>query len=147
MGPLPATPAQVAEWLPHRAPMLLVDSVVAADAASLTAQRTFRADEFFFQGHFPGEPILPGVILLEALAQAAALHTGLSKQLRAAQVAYRFSKVESVTWAAPVRPDQTVTLQVTKLREKLGFLQFTAVAKVADTVVCDANFTAKVMPR
>ena len=147
MGPLPTTPTQVAEWLPHRPPMLLVDAVLVADAASLTAQRTFRAEEFFFDGHFPGEPILPGVILLEALAQAAALHTGLTKQLRATQAAYRFSKVEHVTWAAPVLPGQTVTLQVTKLREKLGFIQFTAVAKVAETVVCDANFTAKVMPR
>jgi 3-hydroxyacyl-[acyl-carrier-protein] dehydratase len=147
MHPLPQTPAEVGDWIPHRAPMLLVDCVVAVEENSLSAQRTFRAEEFFFQGHFPDDPLLPGVILLEALAQAAALHTSLHKQLRADQVAYRFSKIEHVAWPAPVRPGQTVTLQVTKQREKLGFLQFTAVAKVGDVVVCDANFTAKVMPR
>lgn len=147
MHALPQNPDAVATWLPHRPPMLMVDAVLAADATTLTAKRTFQADEFFFQGHFPGEPILPGVILLEALAQAAALHTSLSKQLRAEQVAYRFSKIEHVAWPAPVLPGQTVTLQVTKQREKLGFLQFAAVAKVGETVVCDANFTAKVMTR
>jgi 3-hydroxyacyl-[acyl-carrier-protein] dehydratase len=147
MGPLPQTPAQVGEWIPHRAPMLLIDKVLSADANSLTASRLFRAEEFFFQGHFPDHPILPGVIVLEALAQTAALHTSLSKGLRATQVAYRFSKVAELVWQAPVLPGQEVTLTVIKQREKLGFLQFTATAKVAEVLVCEANFTAKVLPR
>jgi 3-hydroxyacyl-[acyl-carrier-protein] dehydratase len=147
MGPLPQTPTEVGEWIPHRAPMLLIDKVLSADASSLTASRLFRAEEFFFQGHFPDQPILPGVIVLEALAQTAALHTSLSKELRATQVAYRFSKVAELVWQAPVLPGQEVTLTVIKQREKLGFLQFTATAKVAEVLVCEANFTAKVLPR
>ncbi len=147
MQNLPTTPEAVAEWIPHRAPMLLIDRVHEADAERLTATRLFRADEFFFQGHFPGHPILPGVIILEAMAQAAALHTSLNKLLRADQVAYRFSKVNELSWQAPVEPDQTVILHVQKLREKMGFLQFSATAHVGETLVCEANFTAKVLPR
>lgn len=146
---LPQTPAQVGEWLPHRAPMLLVDKVLSADATSLVAERTFKGTEFFFQGHFPAPdgPILPGVIILEALAQAAALQTGLSKNLKSNQVSYRFSKAESVNWLAPVLPDTTLTLQVEKYREKMGFVQFSGTALSGGMVVCEAQFTAKVLPR
>lgn len=145
MGPLPQTPSEVGEWIPHRAPMLLIDKVLRADEGSLTASRLFRANDFFFQGHFPEQPILPGVIVLEALAQAAALHTSLQKNLPSSQVSYRFSKVENVTWPAPVAPGQTVELEVQKHREKMGFLQFTATARVGEVVVCEASFTAKVI--
>ena len=146
---LPRNPQEVGEWIPHRPPMLLVDAVVAADATTLTATRHFGADEVFFQGHFPlpEGPILPGVIVLEALAQAAALQTGLSKGLKAHQVGYRFSKAESVNWLAPVLPGVNLTLQIEKYREKLGFIQFSGAAMVAETVVCEAQFTAKVIAR
>ena len=147
--PLPRNPQEVGEWIPHRAPMLFVDAVLAADATTLTAIRRFGAEEVFFQGHFPPPdgPILPGVIILEAMAQAAALHTGLNKNLKANQAGYRFSKVESVNWLAPVLPGATLTINIEKYREKLGFIQFSGAAMVAETVVCEAQFTAKVLPR
>ncbi len=147
MPTLPKTPAAVMKWIPHRPPMLLVGGVQSCDAKGLVATRMFTADEVFFQGHFPDEPIVPGVIILEALAQAAALHTSLTKNLSAKEVAYRFSKASDVAWLAPVIPGQTVTLLVTKHREKLGFVLFEATAKVGATVVCKATLTAKVLTR
>ncbi len=146
---LPTTPQAVAAWLPHRAPMLLIDKVLEADNDHLVAERTFTAAEVFFQGHFPppDAPVLPGVILLEAMAQAAALHSALTKNYPNGAAIYRFSSAEQVVWSAPVLPGQTVQLRVKKLREKLGFFVFSGMAEVAGAVCCEAKFMAKVTPR
>jgi 3-hydroxyacyl-[acyl-carrier-protein] dehydratase len=145
---LPKTAQEVMHWLPHRPPMLLIDSVTRLEDDSLCAVRHFPASELFFQGHFPPPegPILPGVIVLEALAQAAALYTALSENLPNRRAQYRFSKVEDVVWSGPVLPGQTLDLSVEKLKKKLGFYQFAGQAQVrGGGVVCVAKFTAKVV--
>lgn len=147
--PLPANPTHVAEWLPHRAPMLLIDRVLRADEKMLVAERTFGADTVFFQGHFPppDAALLPGVVMLEGLAQAAALHTALTKNLPSGKASYRFTKADKVSWSAPVVPGQVVQFEVEKVKEKLGFLSFTGHASVGGVVCCTAQFMAKVIPQ
>lgn len=137
--------AGVEALIPHRAPMLLVDAVLAWDALTITTQRTFAEDEVFFQGHFPGNPILPGVVSLEAMAQTAALHTSLSKGLNAQTAGYLLVGVESVRWKAPVKPGQTVRYTAEKVREKLGVFSFKTRAMCGDALVAEAAFTAKLI--
>jgi 3-hydroxyacyl-[acyl-carrier-protein] dehydratase len=146
---LPTSPTEVAHWLPHRAPMLLIDRVLQADEKMLVAERTFGPETVFFQGHFPppDEALLPGVVMLEGLAQAAALHTALSKNLRSGKATYRFTKADKVSWSAPVVPGQVVQIEIEKVKEKLGFLSFTGRALVGGVVCCTAHFMAKVTPQ
>lgn len=145
----PTTPAEVEQWLPHRPPMLLVDKVLHIDENTLVAERTFGADTVFFQGHFPppDDAVLPGVIMLEGLVQAAALHTALTKKMPAGEASYRFTSAEKVTWKAPVLPGQTVRYEIEKMREKLGFFGYTGSARVENTICCTAQFMAKITPR
>lgn len=63
----------IEQAIPHRAPMLLIDEIVAQSATEISCRKTFRDDEFFFQGHYPGSPLVPGVILCEAAMQAGAI--------------------------------------------------------------------------
>jgi len=147
--PHPATPVAVRKWLPHRAPMLLIDKVLHADEKTLLAERTFGPETVFFQGHFPppDEALLPGVVMLEGLAQAAALHTALTKNLKSGKAAYRFTKADKISWSAPVVPGQTVQFEIEKLKEKMGFLTFSGRALVGGMVCCTAHFMAKVTPQ
>ena len=101
--------------LPHRDPFLFIDNAeIGADFTSVRTWYTFKADEYFFKGHFPGNPIVPGVILLECMAQAA----NVLLSHRAHRVVQSFLvKVDSARFNMPVRPNQTFTTDVRFARE------------------------------
>lgn len=102
--------------IPHRPPMLLVDAIVRQDEKSIRCTKSFRAEEFFFQGHYPGQPIVPGVILCEAAMQAGAiLLSGFLEGTEGVPVATR---LDAVKFKQIVRPGDTVELDVT-LNERL----------------------------
>ncbi len=118
--------------LPHRAPFIFVDEVCAVQAGeSAQCAKTFPADEPFFRGHFPGDPLVPGVILTEALAQTAGLAAGQPGR------GFRLSAIRSMKFFAPVRPGERIDLSARKVGAVGGLWQFETTAKVGATVVAE----------
>lgn len=120
--------------IPHRPPMLLVDEIVELEAHHIICRKTFRPDEYFFQGHYPGHPIVPGVILCECAMQAGAIL--LSKLIPSLSEGVPVAtRLNDVRLKKMIRPGDTVEMHVT-LRERLAnayFLQakVTCAGKVA----------------
>ena len=117
-------PDNVTDLIPHRPPFLFVDEIVSETADSLVAKRTFRADEFFYKGHYPEHPITPGVLLCEAVFQTGALL--MAKPAKAAGAAAGeqggvplLARVSDVKFRNPVFPGETVELSV-KIKEVMG---------------------------
>jgi UDP-3-O-[3-hydroxymyristoyl] N-acetylglucosamine deacetylase/3-hydroxyacyl-[acyl-carrier-protein] dehydratase len=111
---------EIMRLLPHRYPFLMVDRVVRIDGNKITALKNVTMNELYFQGHFPGHPIMPGVLQLEGIAQVAGIL--MLKQIEnQGKLAY-FMSAESVKWRNPVRPGDTLMIDVelTKARGKIG---------------------------
>ena len=111
---------QIMKVLPHRYPFLMLDKVTKIEGNKLTAVKNVSNNEAYFQGHFPNHPIMPGVLQLEAIAQAAGILT-LRQAESFGKLAY-FMSAESVRWRKPVRPGDTLVIEVelTKSRGKIG---------------------------
>jgi 3-hydroxyacyl-[acyl-carrier-protein] dehydratase len=131
--------------LPHREPMLMVDRVLTYDleAGTLVAEKDVRADEPHFKGHFPGAPIMPGVLTVEAMAQAAAVLVNLTQNKTSDEALFYFMSIESCRFRRPVYPGHVLTLHVTKQKRRGDVWVFAGVAKVGDDVVTEAEFIAK----
>jgi UDP-3-O-[3-hydroxymyristoyl] N-acetylglucosamine deacetylase/3-hydroxyacyl-[acyl-carrier-protein] dehydratase len=131
--------AQLMQILPHRYPFLMVDRVTKLDGNKITAIKNVSINEPYFQGHFPGHPIMPGVLQLEAMAQVAGLLM-LRRAENAGQLAY-FMAAEEVRWRKPVLPGDTLVIEVemTKMRAKIGKAK--GVCKVLGEVVSEAQVT------
>jgi len=103
--------AQIESAIPHRGPMLLVDEIVERSANQIRCRKTFRADEFFFQGHYPDYPLVPGVILCECAMQAGAIllaaHTTNEGRIPVA------TRLNDVRWKKMVRPGESIEMEVT----------------------------------
>jgi UDP-3-O-[3-hydroxymyristoyl] N-acetylglucosamine deacetylase/3-hydroxyacyl-[acyl-carrier-protein] dehydratase len=111
---------QVMKLIPHRYPFLMLDKVIKIDGNKVTAVKNVSINEPYFEGHFPGHPIMPGVLQLEAMAQAAGILT-LKQAENFGKLAY-FMSAENVKWRKPVRPGDTMIIEVemTKTRGKIG---------------------------
>jgi len=135
----------VTDLIPHRAPFLFVDEIVSEAADGLVARRTWRAEEFFYQGHYPGAPITPGVLLCEAVFQTGALFMAL--QARAAGVkpgegVPLMAKVSDVRFRSPVYPGDSTVIEVKKKDVAAGFTMMSGSIKKADgTRVLNVDFT------
>lgn len=132
---------QILKKLPHRYPFLLVDRVLEIDKGkSLRALKNVTMNEPFFIGHFPKRPVMPGVLMLEALAQAAALlsFVSLDKELDDDSV-YYFAGIDGARFKRPVEPGDQLFLDVTLDRMKASILKFTGRALVGDELVCEAE--------
>ncbi|HAV62667.1 MAG TPA: 3-hydroxyacyl-[acyl-carrier-protein] dehydratase FabZ [Verrucomicrobiales bacterium] len=130
----------IMRYLPHRYPFLLIDRIVACTPGdSITAIKNVTVNEPFFQGHFPGHPIMPGVLQLEAIAQVAGLLM-MRQAENAGKVAY-FMSANDVKWRKPVRPGDVLTIEVelTKSRGKIG--KANGVCSVDGEVVSEAQVT------
>jgi len=131
--------------LPHRAPMLFIDSVVTSDGRSIHAQTHVDPDWPLFQGHFPTLPIMPGVLLIEATAQAGALIVSLAGGLQD-QSFIAFSGVEQAKFRKPVRPGDVLDIHAEILRHRSGYYKFAGHVDVNGARVAELRFAATQMP-
>ena len=132
------TAAQIQALIPHRWPFLLVDRIVEYDPAAqrIVGQKGVTASEWFFQGHFPGLPVMPGVLQVEALAQTMAVY--VARQDGFGDRIGLFAAIEECRFKRIVQPGDTLRLEV--VMEKLGrrFGRGRAVASVEGEVACEA---------
>ena len=135
---LPATIDDIQRLLPHRYPFLLVDRVVALEPNKrVLAYKNVTINEPFFQGHFPGNPVMPGVLVVEALAQAGGLLTQLSHQGDTAGRMFYMVKVENARFTRMVVPGDRLDLDVTLKRLIRNMAFYTGVASVnGEQVAC-----------
>ncbi|MDB5862012.1 MAG: fabZ [Ramlibacter sp.] len=131
---------QILKKLPHRYPILLVDRVLAMDGKTIKALKNVTINEPYFVGHFPHRPVMPGVLMLEALAQAAALlaFSAAGSTLDANSVIY-FVGIDGARFKRPVEPGDQLVLDVTLERSRAGIYKFKAKASVGDEVACEAE--------
>ena len=126
---LPVNVEQIAQLLPHRYPFLLVDRVIElVPDERVVALKNVTINEHFFQGHFPGHPVMPGVLIVEAMAQAAGLLTQISSRLKGdgGSPLFYLAKVDNARFNAPVVPGDQLRLEVSLQRLKRGMGLFAA---------------------
>ena len=130
---------QIMKLLPHRYPFLLVDKVLKMEDNKIVGLKNVTMNEPFFQGHFPGHPIMPGVLQLEAMAQVG----GLMMMKHAAavrQLAY-FMAAESVKWRKPVLPGDTLIIEVEMMKARGKICKAKGICKVGEDIVSEAEVT------
>ena len=131
--------------LPHRYPMLLVDRVVELEKGeSIKAVKAVTMNEGFFQGHFPGRPIMPGVMIVEALAQAAGVLAMESFDLVGSNKLVYFMAIENAKFRAPVEPGCLLELNVSFLQKRARVCRFEGKAMIGDQLAAEASFTAMI---
>ncbi|MDP7048971.1 MAG: bifunctional UDP-3-O-[3-hydroxymyristoyl] N-acetylglucosamine deacetylase/3-hydroxyacyl-ACP dehydratase [Verrucomicrobiota bacterium] len=135
----PLDAEQIMQILPHRYPFLMVDRVTRIDGNQITAEKNVTIDEPYFQGHFPGHPIMPGVLQLEAMAQVAGILT-LKQADNAGKIAY-FMSAEKVKWRKPVKPGDVLQIDIELLRARGKVAKARGVCTVRGDVVSEAEIT------
>jgi len=143
VGPLDIRRVMAA--LPHRYPMLLVDRVekIIPDQ-SITAIKAVSMNEGFFQGHFPGRPIMPGVLIVEALAQAAGILAVESLGLADSGKLVYFMAIEGAKFRAPVEPGVLLKLEVEFVQKRASVCKFSGRATIDGKLAAEASFTAMI---
>jgi 3-hydroxyacyl-[acyl-carrier-protein] dehydratase len=132
---------QILKQLPHRYPFLLVDRVLEIEkGVRIVALKNVTINEPFFTGHFPRRPVMPGVLMLEALAQAAALLAfDTLGETPDDNTVYYFAGIDGARFKRPVEPGDQLTLEVALLRMKSGIFKFKATAKVGTELAVEAE--------
>ncbi len=132
---------RILKLLPHRYPFLLVDKVLELEpSARILALKNVTINEPFFQGHFPNRPVMPGVLMLEALAQAAGLLAFASAGVeRDENTVYYFVGIDGARFKRVVEPGDQLLLEVQQLRAKGGIVKFAAKARVGEELAVEAE--------
>lgn len=143
------TKQQIKEYIPHREPFLFVDSVVdILEKEKIVAEKIFTQDEFFFPGHFPGNPIVPGVILTEAMAQTGGIlfNYSFKDELEKSDFTNAFLMgLDRCKFRKPVVPDEKVIFEVKLIKRRSRILQFEGIALVNDKKVAEAQISASLV--
>jgi 3-hydroxyacyl-[acyl-carrier-protein] dehydratase len=136
------TRAEIEHALPHRPPMLLVDEIVSKDDRSIVCRKVFRDDEFFVQGHYPGFPIVPGVILCECAVQAGAILLATQTKRRAGVPV--LTRMSDVRFKRMVKPGETIetTAQIDEILSEAYFLS--ATVRVAGQIAVRLSFACTI---
>ncbi len=132
---------QVLEYLPHRYPFLLVDRVLSCEPGKdIVALKNVTINEPFFNGHFPHYPVMPGVLIIEALAQAAAILSFLTQNEKPdPNSIYYFVGIDNARFKKPVSPGDALHLHVALDKHKSGLWRYNAQAKVEGELVAEAQ--------
>jgi len=140
--------ARLMQAIPHRYPFLLVDRVVEIVAdKSAVGIKNVSINENFFQGHFPAHPVLPGVLIIESMAQTAAVLVVETLGPDAAGKVVYFMSIEGAKFRRPVVPGDQLRIHVTKDRNRGNVWKFSAVARVDGVSVAEATYAAMIMDR
>jgi 3-hydroxyacyl-[acyl-carrier-protein] dehydratase len=136
----------IMRMLPHRYPFLLIDRVIdMVPGESATGVKNVTINEPFFPGHFPARPVMPGVLIVEAMAQTAAVVVVASLGVGAEGKLVYFMTIENARFRKPVEPGDQLHLVCKKDRARMNVWRFTGEAKVGATVVAEATFSAMIM--
>jgi len=134
--------------IPHRYPFLLIDRVVdVVHDQSAVGVKNVSVNESFFAGHFPNHPVMPGVLIIESMAQTSAVLVVETLGADAAGRVVYFMSIDSAKFRKPVIPGDQLRVHVTKQRRRGPVWRFEGVAKVDDVVVAEAVFSAMIMER
>ena len=125
--------------LPHRKPFLFVDEIISADEKGSVSEHTFTEDEFFFKGHFPEYPVVPGVILCETMAQAGGAVLSYQKKVPEGSLFF-FASLDKVKFRNQVRPGDKVRMEITNLRVSTHMIKQAGKAYVGDTLCAEAEW-------
>jgi 3-hydroxyacyl-[acyl-carrier-protein] dehydratase len=138
--------AQIMHAIPHRYPMLLLDRVVdVVRDRSATGVKNVTINEPFFPGHFPKHPVMPGVLIIECMAQTAAVLVVQTLGPEAAGKVVYFMTIEGAKFRRPVVPGDQLRVHVTKVRSRGNVWKFSGVARVDGTSVAEATYAAMIM--
>jgi len=138
--------AGIMRAIPHRYPMLMIDRVVDLVLHnSAIGVKNVSVNEPFFQGHFPGTPVMPGVLIIEAMAQTAAVLVVTSLGPQAEGRLVYFMTIESAKFRRPVSPGDQLRIHINRERRRGNVWKFTAVARVDEVNVAEATYSAMIM--
>lgn len=133
---------QIQELLPHRFPFLLVDKIVSCEPGKgIVGQKNVTINEPFFQGHFPGHPIMPGVLIIEAMAQVGGLYALSCNEVDREKVTY-FVGIDQARFRRPVVPGDVLMMELTLISCRRGIYTFAGKATVDGKVVAEAELKA-----
>ncbi|NCT40843.1 MAG: 3-hydroxyacyl-ACP dehydratase FabZ [Alphaproteobacteria bacterium] len=136
---------RIMQMIPHRYPILLVDRILEIDAGErAVALKNVTMNEPHFQGHFPGHPVMPGVLIVEAMAQTSAIVCVESLGVAAEGKVVYFMTIDNARFRKPVTPGDSLIIEVTKIRSRANVWKFQGVAKVGDQVCAEATFSAMI---
>ncbi|MFP4011775.1 MAG: 3-hydroxyacyl-ACP dehydratase FabZ [Spirochaetaceae bacterium] len=130
--------SEITELLPHRSPFLFVDRIEQAAEDRIIGYKTFRADEHFFAGHFPDYPVVPGVILVESLAQCGG--AGVKQLGRLGDALFFLATVERAKFRRQVRPNETVRMEIENLKVSARVLKQKGTAYVDGETAAEAEW-------
>lgn len=133
---------EIMQLLPHRYPFLLVDRIAEFESGKrIVGVKNVTINEPFFQGHFPGHPIMPGVLILEAMAQVGGVYAILAKEVGENQVPY-FVGIDQAKFRKPVLPGDVLMLELELLKSRRGIYHFSGKATVNGKLVAEAELKA-----
>jgi beta-hydroxyacyl-[acyl carrier protein] dehydratase FabZ len=148
MSELPIDIQRIMTMLPHRYPFLLVDRVLElVPGEYVKAYKNVTINENFFQGHFPGQPIMPGVLILEALAQAGGIFVVQSLGLDSGEKLFLFAGIQEAKFRRPVVPGDQLVLEAKVLRRKMNIWKMQGIATVDGQVAAEGVFSAAVVDK
>ena len=140
--------ARILDAIPHRYPFLMIDRVVeVVRNRSAVGIKNVSVNESFFQGHFPGHPVMPGVLIVESMAQTAAVLVVETLGPEAAGKVVYFMSIEHAKFRRPVHPGDQLRIHVTKERHRGNVWKFSAKARVDGVSVAEATYAAMIMDR
>jgi 3-hydroxyacyl-[acyl-carrier-protein] dehydratase len=139
---------QVLSYLPQRFPLLMIDRVLECEPGKrILALKNVSANEPYFPGHFPNRPVMPGVMILEAMAQAAAILVFRSLGTRPDEKSvYYYAGIDNARFKRPVEPGDQLRIEVLILGSKRGIWKFGCAARVGETLVAEADILCTVRP-
>jgi 3-hydroxyacyl-[acyl-carrier-protein] dehydratase len=136
----------ILDVLPHRYPLLLVDRILEMDGSRVLGLKNVTFNEPHFQGHFPGVPVMPGVLIIEAMAQTAAVMTLAEIPDRHDKLIY-FTGIDNCRFRRPVVPGDQLLLEVVVVKKRARFALLKGIARVGDEVAAEADLSCAMVDR